>query len=567
MTKYEPSTWLETKLECHSCGSSDAYCIGEQNGYQHGHCFSCNLHEKIDNNPKKEVVPMNKDKDAGTIEAIGNLDSIDLQDRGISRGVSNVYKVKSQVNKEGKEISRYYPITRKGDLVAYKRRVLPKDFSIVGSTSNHIELFGQSLWPNGGKFLVVTVGEEDAMACYQMTAKQSKSGKGYASVSVVNGASAIQNIKNNLEWLEKFETIVFAVDQEELDLTEARKWCELLSVGKTKIARFEEKDANEMLKEGKEKEFIDAIRNAKKYISKGTVFSGMSFETFSEESFEIGCLPYPEVLGLGDLLPGFVPGKTDIVVAPIKSGKTTVVTHLIHELIKNKEKVALFSTEISAKNMLKKLMSLELGCNLRRVEESALVEYKDKYENLFGVTDDDSSLIINTCEDIRTVDDVLIKCRQYSLGYDVKYIFIDNLTGFYKQLSGEGNEMQIASKLSLELTAFAKNNDTYMGLVLHTRKKMGSPNKKYQSDITVDSAYGSGDAVRWCDNVLAITKVEKDNQEEGFYSQIRVLASRDNRTGKGNLMSYDAKTTKFNKTLDIAEKVCYTVDINNNNVL
>lgn len=567
--QYGESTWIESKLPCEACGSSDAYHISENDGIQYGHCFTCQHHERLDGNIN-EAEPM-KDKqtvDYGdALNKIQSFQSITLKDRKINSGVTGKYGVVSFLGSKVEEISRYYPIYSEGKLVAYKERKLPKEFRIVGSSRGNIELFGQRLWTNGGKLLIITVGEEDAMASYQITSKFSKSGKGYSSVSVVNGANATKNIKSNLEWIEKFDKVIFAVDQEELDLSQAEKWCDLITIGKGHIAKFEGKDASDMLKLGKEEEYMDALRNARKHIGEGTVFSGLSFSSFHEQSAEIDCVSYPTILGLDDLLPGFVKGKTDILVAPVKTGKTTIVNHFIYELIKQGEKVALFSTEISAKNILKKLMSLHLETNLRTEGSENLKKHADSYKELFGSDDSDSSLIIDTCESIMTVDDVTRRARQYALGYDVKYIFVDNLTGFYKKLADEGKELHVANKLALELTNFAKTYEIYTCLVLHTRKKMESANSKYQSDITIDSVYGSGDAVRWCDNVIAITKAEhKDEGQDGFITQLRVLASRDNRTGSGNKLQYNPKTTKYEKLnleVDTEMETCYNIKSNN----
>lgn len=568
MNEFDKSEWVEMKLPCKHCGSSDAYHISQSNGFRSGYCFSCRIHEKLNDNPKKEVALTDKSNDTKTIESILELDSIDLKDRKISRGVTNLYKVRSQVNAEGEELSRYYPITKKGEVVAFKRRVLPKDFSIAGNTGNHIELFGQRLWPNGGKFLVVTVGEEDAMACYQMTSKQSKSGKGYASVSVVNGASAIQNIKNNLEWLERFETIVFAVDQEDLDLGEAEKWCELLTIGKTRIARFEEKDANEMLKSGKEKEFIEALRNSKKYISKDTAFSGLSFDTMLADNREIDCLKYPEVFGLNELLPGFVKGRTDLVASFAKSGKSTVISHFIHHLINCKEKVVLFTTETTTGEVLRKVLQLEIEKNLAQEKDEEVKKYKDVFKKLFGDNDEDSSLIINRCTEIQTPEDLILKLRQCIIGYDAKYIFIDNLTRLLRKF-GKSDYNYVAGSLTCDLVELAKNYKAYLCLISHVRKQGTATQvsaKSYEQGrlINVDDIYGSGDLSKEVNNIISISR---NNSMDPNVTQLHVIASRDNKTGNGHTLRYNYETTKYEKTLDISKKVCYNKDLTDNNVL
>jgi twinkle protein len=85
-----------------------------------------------------------------------------------------------------------------GKVVAQKVRLPNKDFCILGDASA-MGLYGQHLWRDGGKMVVVTEGEIDALTVSQMQ------GNKWPVVSIPNGSKAAKKaLASQLEWLEKF---------------------------------------------------------------------------------------------------------------------------------------------------------------------------------------------------------------------------------------------------------------------------------------------------------------------------------------------------------------------------
>jgi twinkle protein len=114
--------------------------------------------------------------------------------------------------------------------------------------------------------LVITEGEIDAMSVSQLQ------GNKWATVSVPNGAQgAAKAIAKRLEWVEKFESVVFMFDMDDVGQKAAQECAAILSPSKAKIARLPLKDANEMLVAGRGKEVIDAIWSAKGWRPDGIV--------------------------------------------------------------------------------------------------------------------------------------------------------------------------------------------------------------------------------------------------------------------------------------------------------
>ncbi|HCO12655.1 MAG TPA: topoisomerase, partial [Gemmatimonadetes bacterium] len=87
-----------------------------------------------------------------------------------------------------------------------------------------------------------------------------------------SGASgAAKAVRQHLEWLESFDTVVLMFDQDEPGQKAAVDCALLLSPGKAAIASLPLNDPNEMLVAGRTKELISAIWEAKTYRPDGVV--------------------------------------------------------------------------------------------------------------------------------------------------------------------------------------------------------------------------------------------------------------------------------------------------------
>lgn len=152
------------------------------------------------------------------------------------------------------EIANYF--SAEGELVAQKVRLPAKKFHWRGETRRAL-LFGQQLWPAGGRRVVVSEGELDAMSIAQvMGAKEPV-------VSLPNGAaSAPAALQRNLEWLTSFDHVVLCFDQDDAGQAAVRECCEVLPPTKARIAVLPLKDANAMLLAGRAKELVAAIFEA-----------------------------------------------------------------------------------------------------------------------------------------------------------------------------------------------------------------------------------------------------------------------------------------------------------------
>ncbi|MCQ1855980.1 hypothetical protein [Neorhizobium galegae] len=121
-----------------------------------------------------------------------------LPKRGLTEETCRKFGYLVGQNKNGKTVQAAPYYDEDGNLVGQKTRDADKNFSFIGS-SRDAQLFGQHLWPSGGRRVVITEGAIDAMSVSKVQ------GNKCPVVSIPNGAQAPKNpLAKNLEWLKIF---------------------------------------------------------------------------------------------------------------------------------------------------------------------------------------------------------------------------------------------------------------------------------------------------------------------------------------------------------------------------
>lgn len=208
-----------------------------------------------DDDGPDEGSPFGKKKDVkfltGTCQAIPNR-SIDLKTAEKFR-----YEV-GQFNGKKCHIAPYY--NEAGALVAQQLRFPGKEFVILGDIGAAMPFWGQQLARSGGKMIVITEGQLDAISVTQAM------GLSYPAVSLPNGAKTARKVFSKaIQWLESFEKVVLCFDMDEPGRAAVESVVDLLSPGKLHVATLPLKDANEMVKAGRSKELVDACWAARSY--------------------------------------------------------------------------------------------------------------------------------------------------------------------------------------------------------------------------------------------------------------------------------------------------------------
>lgn len=287
-----------------------------------GYCnrcgYSTNKHEESMADKREVGIKLN---------AIPHYPYNNIIDRKINKSVCEFYGVRTGINEATGEVDRhFYPYTSDGQVVGYKVRTLPKSFTVVGSTKD-CELFGQSNYTKGGKRLVITGGEIDAMSAFQMLKRYLDTrhkGKGYIPtvVSLPNGEST-SGIRDNFEWIDSFEEIIICTDMDEVGRNAASDIAMTLARQNVKIMELPEKDASEMLKAGKQDEFVSCFYDAEEFVPEG--FTRVSVDDLMVPKPEGLYLPYP---ALNQKIHGIRRGEIVLLTAGSGVGKSTLAREI-----------------------------------------------------------------------------------------------------------------------------------------------------------------------------------------------------------------------------------------------
>jgi len=245
---------------CDECGSSDANALYTDG---HTHCFSCNKTTQPIKGEATSASPFLSSSSRGSKGMIQG-EALTLSKRGITETTARKFGyLVGEYSGKPVQIATYYD--KDGKRIAQKLRDANKKMVWLGEPKQST-LFGQNLWKGGGKKVVVTEGEIDAMSLSQLQDNK------WPVVSVKNGASgARKDLAKNIEWLETFEQVILMFDMDEPGQDAATECAQLFTPGKCAIAKLPLNDANECLTEGRGSEVVRAMWDARPYRPDGIV--------------------------------------------------------------------------------------------------------------------------------------------------------------------------------------------------------------------------------------------------------------------------------------------------------
>lgn len=326
---------------CPKCKSKD-----NLSRYDDGHayCFGCDYYENGEGEVKI-IEKKNKDLLDGDFQH--------LKKRGINEQTCKHFNYKvGKYNNQTVHIESY--LNQKDKLVAQHIRFPNKNFSWLGAAKEKLKLFGQTSGRDSGKMLIITEGAIDCMSISSLWNNK------YPCVSINSGVKqAPKDIKNNIEWIEGFETVVFCFDNDEVGIECAKECASLLTPSKAKIAKLPLKDANEMLVENRGGDLIDALWQAPVFRPDGIVLGEDTWKLLNEED-HLSTIKYP-FENLNIKTAGLRLGEIVVFCGGSGIGKSQVCREIAYHLIKNNEKVAYIALEENVKRSIRGLVALELN--------------------------------------------------------------------------------------------------------------------------------------------------------------------------------------------------------------
>ncbi len=421
-------------------------------------------------------------------------------------------------------------------IVAQKVRFPGKDFMILGDISE-AGLYGQHLSREGGKMVVITEGEIDALSVSQ--AQDLK----WSAVSVPNGAQgAAKAIRKQLEWLEKFEQVIFMFDMDEPGRAAAAECAELLTPGKAKIASLPLKDANECLKAGKGSEIINAIWSAKPFRPDGIVAGTELWNVIEEDDDDSG-KRYPWD-GVTRLTRGIRLGEIILVGAGTGVGKSEWVRQVGHDLLSNQQEVVGYvALEESKKRTGRGLVGLELGKLLHIDKKVASVEERRAaYEKTIG----SGRFYLYDHWGSTDSDNLINKIRYMVRGCGCTTIILDHISIVISGIA-DGDERRIIDNTMTRLRSLVEETKCRMFVIAHLKAIEGKPHEE-GARVTLGHFRGSKSLTQLSDIVIGLERNQQD-KEKSTHTVVRVLKNRfTGETGVACVLKYDTETGRMSET-------------------
>jgi twinkle protein len=506
---------------CPSCGSSDGLAVYEDNS----NCFVCGYHEGEKNIADKHEVRHAADRN---LTPLPGGEQVAIKDRAIGAGAVNKYKVTVNTNPES-QVGHVYPyFDENGAHVANKvRRKGEKAFYWDGDVQRGL-LFGQQLFPAGGKAVTIVEGECDALAGFQLT------GSRYPCVSVKSASEAKRNCADNFEYLDSFEKIVVCMDADEPGQKAAVQIAQLFAPGKVHVLKLQRaKDANDYLAKGLEREYIDEWFRAPAYMPDGLLLG--SDPTLLEDIVnykEPECVPYPWA-GLNSKLYGIRLSELTLFTADTGIGKTTFMKEIEYALLQDEDLkargygVGFLHLEEPKRETLLGMLSIHHNKpyhlpDTPKSEEDIRRAYSEVLDN--------KRVVVYDHFGSNEIDTILAKIR-HMVALGCRYIVLDHLSIIVSDQSGD--ERKQLDEISTKLKSLTMNLQIAVVAVIHINRQ--------------GQVRGSAGPEQVSNNVIRLTRDKKEVDDwRRNVTQMDVEKCRlSGRTGPACWLFYDSETGRL----------------------
>lgn len=380
--------------------------------------------------------------------------------RGLDADVTKLYGIQLQMDEEGDPVRFAFKYPNNVKYRGYEEKKFWTE-----EKGGITDLFGPEFNAGSSKRIYLTEGEFDAASLYQAL------GKSFPVKSIPSASLSDKFIKKNFEYLNSFEMIVYAGEQDDAGKGAATRLYELFPEKFYYVPLTKHKDASDFIQAGDQEDLR---------------WAAVKPQRFSPDNFFVGDAevekairtenPYEYVptghAALDDKIRGLVRGGLTFIKALRGQGKTELIRYFELGLLKSDTSIALLHMEEMKSTTYRAMATYELGCNVRTKE--------DAIEN--GVDEDTVILAAKMASrDEKTIifemqahDDpmkLLDYVRMASTVFGASYIFIDHVQrlaylsnagveGATSTLTTLGARMaQLAKELNIGVIFISQVND------------------------------------------------------------------------------------------------------------
>jgi twinkle protein len=527
------------KTKCPACPSSDGFAVYDDG---HGYCFVCNHYER-DVEGKEEDMPLDttiKSNWCPEVFKTNTGDARGCQERRITKTIAEHYGVRVDYDSNRNITAYHYPYYKDNELVAYKTRKLPKQFSTVGDFKD-VWPFGCQSFGMGGKRLVITEGEFDAMSVAQ--ASLDHYNKIYPVISVAS-ASNLKSLLHAREWIRSFDEVVLFFDNDVAGKKAVKEAANIIGIDKVKVVSTIAKDPCELYLAASAAGVMRVIWDAQPFSPAGIVVGHEPVweQYLARRSTE--SVAYPVCLtGINDKTKGMRFGEITLFTSGTGSGKSTVIKEIVLDLLdKTEDKVGMISLEESVGDTAEKFIQMKLQRNLQEYEVS-LEEQEEASRAVFG-----NERLVLLDHQGSVGDESLIDKIEYMALMGCKYLILDHITIAVSEGAEGYTGNEAIDKVMSDLLKLTKKHNIWLGVISHLRKVQGGGSTFEQGKLpSMDDIKGSGSIKQISFDIIGFAR-DMANENEDVRNTINfiVLKSRfTGKTGPAGHAKYNHDTTRL----------------------
>lgn len=524
--------YQKTHIPCPDpdCGSSDGAAINKDGSVK---CFSCGgfFPSSSASQTFDSTSPSTTQRKSTVARPDGFVGG--FKDRRINANTAELFGVLQ--NEEGTVWFPYF--NKEGDVVAYKRRSPSKEFIAQGNIKEGA-LFGQKLFTKGGKYITLVEGEFDALAAYQLL------GNKYPVVSIKNGAqSALNDCKAQFDWLDSFENIVIAFDNDEPGRNAAQQVAELFG-SKAKVFKGVDqyKDACDWLVNRAEGAWLSRWWDAEAYKPDGIVTVSDIKERLLTPPKEGIPWCFPE---LTRLTYGRRRGELYAFGAGVGVGKTDVFTQQIaYDIDTLNIKVGVIYLEQNVVETAQRVMG-KLDKRLYHVPDAAWT--RSQYEASIDRLSNRDQLYMFEHFGAMSWSVIRNIIRFFNKAYDIEHIYLDHLTALS---ANEQDERRALDGIMADMASLAQE----LGIVIHFISHLTTPDGKPHEEggrVMEKHFTGSRAIARWSHYMFGLER-DKQAPDEMKRQTTTFRVLKDRFTGRATAARFGLFYNKDNGILEEA---------------
>lgn len=380
-----------------------------------------------------------------------------------------------------------FPFYKNGVLVNIKHRDITDKKKMWQEKDAEAVLFNRDNIENS--VLVICEGEYDAMALHQYEIQ---------AVSVPNGATGLQWVENEWDYLESFKHILLCFDNDPAGQEGAAALAARIGLWRCSLVKLPLKDANECLKQNIPIEEIHRCFARPIDLTPETIVSPDYFTDKIQKLFEMGARLFGTPTAweeLDNLLKGWRGSELTVWSGRNGSGKSTIINQVILDLAKKGVKSCIYSGEMPPERYLR----------------WAVIQHKENNSpSPYAIADSldwmSQHIYILNVTDMISPDKLLEDFEYAARRYGVKHFVIDSLM---KINLNENDEYNQQKAFVSRLTDFVKQHDCHVHLVAHPRKSQTDADEPGKVDIK-----GSSHITDLAHNVIVLYRPNDEQKEK-----------------------------------------------------